>query len=220
MKRLVTMFTAILTVIVMTGIPTQAKESKTVWIDTKEVTLVDGTLEVTVSSNGTVTDGLLTLKYNPEVLTIKENGVAAIEFVEMFSTNVVENEVRISFVAEDAIPEGGTFIIFFSTDCTDVEEAVKGLEKLTGEGYTVEGSFAETSVGILPEAPETPDTDSKDDQKEDQKENPKDDQNQKEEPTTGDSVNMILPLTFLAVGAVCIVAGCTMKKKGGDHREI
>lgn len=232
MKRLVTMFTAILTVIVMTGIPTQAKESKTVWIDTKEVTLVDGTLEVTVSSNGTVTDGLLTLKYNPEVLTIKEDGVAAIEFVEMFSTNVVENEVRISFVAEDAIPEGGTFIIFFSTDCTDVEEAVKGLEKLTGEGYTVEGSFAETSVGILPEAPETPeapevpeapetpDTDSKDDQKEDQKVNPKEDQDQTEEPTTGDSVNMILPLTFLAVGAVCVVSGCTMKKKGGDHREI
>lgn len=206
MKRLVTMFTAILTVIVMTGIPTQAKESKTVWIETEKITLVDGKLDVIVSSNGAVTDGLLTLKYDPEVLTIKENGITAIEFVEMFSANVVENEVRISFVAEDAIPEGETFTLSFSTESTDVEEAVKGLGELTGE------------VSETPEDPETPDTDSKEDLKDDQDQ--KDNQDQKDDPTTGDSVNMGLSMTFLIAGTVCVVAGCTMKRKGGDHSEI
>lgn len=209
MKKLVTMFTAILTILVMSGISIQAKESQTVWIDTQNVTLVDGTLQVPVSSDGTVTDGMITLNYDSDVLTMKEDTAVKVgESVGMYAVNILENEVRISFVSEKAIEKGDFMILTFSTENTDTEEAVDGLEKLTGTGYTTEGSFTDTSVGILTEEVETPDTDSKEDQ------------NQTEDPKTGDSVNVVLPMIFLAVGAACVMAGYAVKEKGGDYHEI
>lgn len=209
MKKFVTMMTAVLMVIFAAGLSVHAAEEKTVWIDPEKAVLVDGKLQVAVSTDGTVTDGLLTLAYDSDVLTLtEESDVKVAESVDMHALNLVDDEMRFSFVAEDPIEKGDLLMLTFSTKCTSAEEALKGLEKLTGEGYTKDGSFKDDAVGILTDDAETPGTDSKDDQ------------NQTGKTDTGDHTNMIVPVICLVAAMAGMITIFCMKRRGGNHNEM
>lgn len=214
MKKVVTMMIAVLMLITAPGVSVFAEEAKTVWIDTQKAVLADGKLKVSVSTDGTVTDGLLVLSYDSKVLSItEESAVEVADAVGMYAVNLVEDEVRISYVAENAIEKGDFLTVTFSTQCKDTQSAVKGLEELTGEGYTKEKSFDEASVGIIRSTVVTPGTDQKEDPK-------KEDKTQTENPASGDSANLVLPVVCLAVAAAGVVLCISMKRKGGKNNEI
>lgn len=205
MKKLITMMTAIMMVIFAAGLSVQAAEEKTVWIDPQKAVLTDGKLQVAVSTDGTVTDGVLALTYDSKVLKItKESAVKVSESVEMHAVNLVDDEVRISYVSENPIEKGDFVMLTFTTKCASAEEAVKGLGKLTGEGYTEDGSFKKDEVGIL--GTETPDAGSKDDQ------------TQTGKPDSGDHVNMIVPAICMAAAAAGIMVSVSMRRRGGDSK--
>lgn len=150
MKKLVAMMTIALAV-TSAGFPVSAAEEKSVWINTSEAVLENDQLKVSVQSNGEVTDGLLELKYDADVLSITESEIAMNENVAMYSVNVENETVKIAFLSEDAMEEGAFVTLNFNLNSeTTLEDAKKALENLTGTNYKEDGSvIPESEVGII-----------------------------------------------------------------------
>lgn len=210
MKKIVTMMLAVLMMIAAPGLSVFAEEAKTVWIDTQKAELADGKLQVAVSTDGTMTDGVLTLNYDSEVLGItEESDVKVGKTVDMYAVNLIEGVVKVSYVSEQPIEKGDFLTITFSTQCTDFQKAVNALEELTGEGYAGGKAFSESSVSILKNTEKTPGTAQKEDKQ------------QTQNPNSGDSANLVLPIACLAVAAAGVILCVAMKKKkGGNSNEI
>ncbi len=153
MKKLVAMMTIALAV-TSAGFPVSAAEEKSVWINTSEAVLENDQLKVSVQSNGEVTDGLLELKYDADVLSITESEIAMNENVAMYSVNVENETVKIAFLSEDAMEEGAFVTLNFILNSeTTLEDAKKALENLTGTNYKEDGSvIPESEVGIISSA--------------------------------------------------------------------
>lgn len=153
MKKLVAMMTIALAV-TSAGFPVSAAEEKSVWINTSEAVLENDQLKVSVQSNGEVTDGLLELKYDADVLSITESEIAMNENVAMYSVNVENETVKIAFLSEDAMEEGAFVTLNFNLNSeTTLEDAKKALENLTGTNYKEDGSvIPESEVGIISSA--------------------------------------------------------------------
>lgn len=153
MKKLVAMMTIALAV-TSTGLPVSAAEEKSVWINTGEAVLENDQLKISVQSNGEVTDGLLELKYDADVLSITESEIAMNENVAMYSVNVENETVKIAFLSEDAMEEGAFVTLNFNLNSeTTLEDAKKALENLTGTNYKEDGSvIPESEVGIISSA--------------------------------------------------------------------
>ena len=67
------------------------------------------TYTIFVSSNGKATDGVTEITFDSNVLTAKEENVVVSDGVDLYSVNVTDGSVKISYISENAIP-GGTFI--------------------------------------------------------------------------------------------------------------
>lgn len=191
MKKLVAMMTIALAV-TSTGLPVSAAEEKSVWINTGEAVLENDQLKVSVQSNGEVTDGLLELKYDADVLSITESEIAVNENVAMHSVNVENETVKIAFLSEDAMEEGAFVTLNFNLNSeTTLEDAKKALENLTGTNYKEDGSvIPESEVGMISSANDngTDDGDKEDPSKPDDGDDKedKDDKDDTSKPGTGD----------------------------------
>lgn len=191
MKKLVAMMTIALAV-TSAGFPVSAAEEKSVWINTGEAVLENDQLKVSVQSNGEVTDGLLELKYDADVLSITESEIAVNENVAMYSVNVENETVKIAFLSEDAMEEGAFLILNFNLNSeTTLEDAKKALESLTGTNYKEDGSvIPESEVGMISSANDngTDDGDKEDPSKPDDGDDKedKDDKDDTSKPGTGD----------------------------------
>ena len=228
MKKLIAM-TVIALAVTSTSVNVAAEESKAVWIDAGEVTLDQNTLEVTVQSDGEVTDGVLALKYDTNVLSIEESDVKLDDQVAMYAVNVEDGTVKISYLAEDALEEG-TFITldFKAKDGTGLDDAKKALTGLTGTNYKEDGTtVAEERVGIVAASKggETPSTEKpgKDDSladKDSQTGTDTDKNNQEAAGTvkTNDTNNMAAPILLGCAGAALCGAAVYAKSRRKEEK--
>lgn len=114
MKKVVMLLTALLLGTFVTT-TVYAKADADVWCET-DIGQNDD-VSVSVETNGEVTDGVLAISYDPSVLSCTEADVEIADTVEMYSVNVVDECVKISFLAENAIEAGE--IVKISFDVVD-----------------------------------------------------------------------------------------------------
>ncbi|MBD5556058.1 MAG: hypothetical protein HDQ95_12180 [Roseburia sp.] len=132
MKKVVTLLTALLLgTLVSTSVYAEANAD--VWCETS----VEGNdLSVSVETNGEATDGVVTIGYDSSVVTCTEADVKVADAVDMYSVNVVDESVRISFLAEDAIDAGSIAEISFkAVDKNADKDTLESAISFTGEAF-------------------------------------------------------------------------------------
>lgn len=150
MRKLAAMMTIALAA-ATAGMNVSAAEAMSVWIDANKAVLQDNTLKVSVQSNGEVTDGLIEITYDSDVLSIEEADVVLDEQVAMYSVNLEDETVKIAYLAEDAMEQGEFVTLNFKMSSeTKLEDAAKALETLTGTNYKGDGTVVSASeIGII-----------------------------------------------------------------------
>ena len=104
MKKIAMLFTVLL-LGMSVSVPVYAEADSDVWCETAVGTEND--LAVSIETNGKATDGVIALSYDAAVVTCTEEDIQMADSVDMYSVNVVDGSVRISFLAEKA-PKAGT----------------------------------------------------------------------------------------------------------------
>lgn len=154
MKRVVTLLTALLLgTLVSTSV--YAETDADVWCETNVGQNND--VSVSVETNGKVTDGVLAISYDPSVLSCTEADVEIADTVDMYSVNVVDESVKISFLAENAIEAGEVVKISFDVvdKSADKEKLEAAIKDFTGEAFNESGNelVVKTAEGEKPGTP-------------------------------------------------------------------
>lgn len=151
-KRSIALLAAVLLVMLMTGAALAAGESSlNVWIDTVNSTGGGPTLAVPVLWDGTATDGLLTITYDPAALSVTEDDVAVSENTAMHSTNADQpGTLKISWIAA----KNGTAGTLLTVNFTVLKPNADGKVLLSGEAFS--GAAGETSQTVGTAEPPTP----------------------------------------------------------------
>lgn len=206
MKKLIAMMTIVL--VAALGINVSAAETKSVWVDTREASVKENVLSVSVQSNGEVTDGVLELKYNSKVLSIQEEDVVFGEQVAMYSVNVTDDTVKMSYLSEKAMEQGAFITLNFDVKAGASEkEAKDALKALTGSNYKEDGTgVSETEVGLIQNVNQGGSANNGQD-------------NSSNGSKSGDDTNLILPILLAVVAAAGIGGVVYYKKKGKLNHE-
>lgn len=209
MKKLIAMMTIVL--VAALGLNVSAAETKSVWVDTREASVKENVLSVSVQSNGEVTDGVLELKYNSKVLSIQEEDVAFGEQVAMYSVNVTDDTVKMSYLSEKAMEQGAFVTLNFDVKAGASEkEAKDALKALTGSNYKEDGTgVPETEVGLIQNAGDMNQGGSANNGQDNSSNGSK----------SGDDTNLILPILLAVVAAAGIGGVVYYKKKGKVNHE-
>lgn len=208
MKKLIAMMTiALAATVPMASV--SAKESKAVCIQSENITWNENTLEVPIQSDGSVTDGVLEITYDPKVLSIDEAAIELGEQVDMYSVNITEGTVKISYLAEEAIPAGDFITLDFQAlEEVSPDEAKEALTGMTGTNYDQEGK--EVSAGIVDEVQEEPGDGPNDEPDNGDTDTDADSDKTPDSDTsvsTGDSMNVTIPMLL----ACACVGVCGME---------
>ena len=124
-----------------------------VWIDYSTFSNADGSLLVPIFTDGTATDGIVTLTYNPEVLSVTPEDLEVTELTVMHAASLVKpGELKISWIADTT--EGTLMFVHFTVKKISVDTGLR----LTGQAFVAgredNVSVAVGSLGaILPELP-------------------------------------------------------------------
>ena len=124
-----------------------------VYINTDQCNTADGgSLSVPVMSNGTATDGVLTLSYDPTVLSVTVDNVETTQQVVKYAANVVEEgTLMISFIT-DKQEVGPLFNVTFDVK----KQGAKTGLSLSGEAFAGNPGEAELSRNVGNLGDETP----------------------------------------------------------------
>lgn len=145
MKKVVTLLAALLlvtsfstTAYAETYVKTYAEsDAADVWCETS---VGEDDLSVSVETNGQATDGLITISYDSSIVDCTEEDVVVADAVDMYSVNVVDDSVRISFLAEDAIATGTIAEIVFEVVDKDADlETLLSAISFSGEAFDENG---------------------------------------------------------------------------------
>ena len=68
---------------------------------------------VSVHTNGKATDGVVEISYDANALSCVESDLEISEDIDMYSVNVEDGVIKISYLSEEAIPAGTLFTVFF-----------------------------------------------------------------------------------------------------------
>lgn len=205
MKKWIAMMTIVL--VATLGLNVSAAETKSVWVDTREASVEENVLSVSVKSNGEVTDGVLELKYNSKVLSIQEEDVVFEKQVAMYSVNVTDDTVKMSYLSEKAMEQGAFVTLNFDVKAGASEkEAKDALKTLTGSNYKEDGTgVPETEVGLIKNDGDGSANNGQD--------------NSSNGSKSGDDTNLILPILLAVVAAAGIGGVVYYKKKGKVNHE-
>lgn len=113
-----------------------------VWINANAGTMNESKFTVSVETDGEAADGLLTITYDPSIVSCTEDSVVFGEKVKMHSVNAEERGVlKISYLAAGAIPEGELLTVNFelqpeTSGKVNMKNAGIGL---TGEAHDADG---------------------------------------------------------------------------------
>ncbi len=152
MKKVVMLVTAIL-LGTLVSTPAYADTDADVWCETNVGK--DNVLSVSVETNGKATDGVIVINYDSSVVTCTEADVKIADSVDMYSVNVVDESVRISFLAEEAMKAGAVAEVVFETADKDADkDALENAVSFAGEAYNESGE----AVVVKKTETETPGT--------------------------------------------------------------
>lgn len=145
MKKVVTLLTALL-LGTLVSIPVYADTDADVWCETNAGQGDD--LSVSVETNGKTTDGVVIIGYDSSVVSCTEADVKISDSVDMYSVNVVDESVRISFLAEDAIEAGAIAEVSFeAVDKNADKDTLKSAISFAGEVYNENGEALIVKTG-------------------------------------------------------------------------
>lgn len=111
----------------------------------------DATYTVSVMTNGKATNGITEITYNADALVCDETDVVISAEVDLYSVNVEEGVVRISYIAEKAIP-AGTFITV-SFDVTEAYAEEKVSATVSCVSYDAKGNELTTGPKVEDKSP-------------------------------------------------------------------
>ena len=192
-----------------------------VWIDTGQLTPENGSLQVTIYSDGTTADGLLELSYDTSVLTCDPTTIIAADGVDMYSANTPEaGLLKIAYLADEAITEGVLFTVPFTLEGTAVSAeslSVKGdVHNEKGEALTV-GLKASPEDIPIPPSEDLPEEDINNNENADKNENPNTDKNTNANGTvsvnTGDHSFLVLWIAAAAVALPGFTAVLSLRRR-------
>lgn len=192
-----------------------------VWLDASGDTDVNGTLTATVETNANTTDGLITVSYDADKLSITEDDVEKSDGIVMWAVNVVTpGTLKISFIAEEPTESGTLFSLNFTAKASVSEDELAELLDMSGEYVNTTGGEAafvkkqqeaDPTPSLTPEPSATvtpsPEPTSAATPTPAPTEKPDDGKN----PTTGDTFRWGIILTVAVCGAA--VAGATYYQK-------
>ena len=129
MKKIVMMLA---TVLLGTSMVTTVSAETLPGVWSKSTVESDTSVSTVIESDGTVTDGVLEITFDASALSCQEEDVKVADAVDMYSVNVENERVRISFLADEEIAAGAMIYVSF-----DVIDSEVDLEKaLTFSGIT------------------------------------------------------------------------------------
>lgn len=152
-KRAVAFLAAVLLVMMMAGTALASGGQYNVWIDVPEDSGTSDTLVVPVRTDGTATDGLTVITYDPSVLSVSEQDVSKDKAV-MYSANAAEaGTLKISWIAGDA-PENG---VLLNVTFHVLKQGAEMDLSMSGEAFSGDPGLGEDSsvpVGDVTPSPE------------------------------------------------------------------
>lgn len=135
-----------------------AAETDAVYIDTKETVVTEDSVQMSIQSNGKNADGVLKIEYDEDVLSIDENSVKPDEQkVKMYSVNVENGVLKISYLAEEEISSGEFIQLNFEiAPEADKEMVMAALDEVvvTGTVYNKKGTAETIKVPENTQKPE------------------------------------------------------------------
>ena len=147
MKKFVTLLSTGLLVLMLSTTTVLAAGNPDVYYTEKRST--DETYKVSVMTNGKTTDGVIEITYNADELVCEEADVVVSTKVDLYSVNVEDGTVKISYIAEKAIPAGNLVTVSFDVTEQYLEQEVTA--EVSGVSYDAKGK--ELSIGERVETP-------------------------------------------------------------------
>lgn len=118
MKKIVMMLATVLLGTLM-ATTVFAETSSGVW---SETTVRSNTsMSTVIESDGTVTDGVLEITFDASALSCQQEDVKVADAVDMYSVNVENERVRISFLADEEITAGEMIYVTFGVINSEVD---------------------------------------------------------------------------------------------------
>lgn len=151
MKKFVTLLTTgLLTVMLSTTVC--AETAPDVWnTGSREAKT---TYRVSIETNGKAADGVTEIKFDKAALSCEENDIVVSDTVDMYSVNVEDGCVKVSYLAAEAIKEGTIFTVTFDVNKAYAEEDVTAI--VSSVAHDEAGDALAT--GTIEEEEETEDT--------------------------------------------------------------
>lgn len=143
-KRAAVLLTLALWVMLMPLAAFAAGDTLNVWMDETAKTGSESNLSVSVTGDGKTTDGLLTLTYDPQALSVTAEDVQAGALAEMYSANVTQpGTLKISYIAAQGGEQGKLFDVKF----TVLKQGADSGLFLYGDAF--DGNEGALQVGVL-----------------------------------------------------------------------
>lgn len=121
MKKSITLFMTGLLVVMMCPMSVFAKPNPDVYYTSKRND--NTTFTVSIETNGKATDGISEISFDADVLSCDEKNVVLSEDIDMYSVNVTEGKVKVSYISEEPVKAGKLMTVTFevSEDYADKE---------------------------------------------------------------------------------------------------
>ncbi|MGN1343629.1 MAG: hypothetical protein ACI4U3_03565 [Traorella sp.] len=125
-----------------------------VWIDGSELTVENSQVTANIYSDGTNTDGLLVIEYNPDELAVDESDVEVGSNIEMYSANVTkEGTLKIAYIAKESSEDDILFTLNFdATNKTLSKDAIQ----INGDVFNADGNELTVGMKNIEQTPQKP----------------------------------------------------------------
>lgn len=153
MKKIVMMLA---TVLLGTSMVTTVSAETLPGVWSKSTVESDTSVSTVIESDGTVTDGVLEITFDASALSCQEEDVKVADAVDMYSVNVENERVRISFLADEEIAAGA--MIYVSFDVIDSEVDLEKALTFSGDVHNAKGENVSVKANTTTQEPGSGDT--------------------------------------------------------------
>ena len=150
MRKFVTVLTTALLVVMCASNVFAAMNADVTYNDVRVSTT---SYAVSIHTDGKATDGTVEISYDENALTCVESKMEVHSGIDMYSVNVENGVVRISYLSEKVIPAGHLFTLFFDVSDEYVNKEVSTTVVCTANDAT--GAALTTAELVLPDTGNT-----------------------------------------------------------------
>ena len=115
------------------------------------------TFNISVATSGKATDGVTEITFNAEEMTVKEDKILISEDVDLYSVNITEGSIKISYLSENPIAKG--HLIFLQLDVKEAYYDKTVSATVTCIANDANGNALKTGYNVeIPNSTEEPET--------------------------------------------------------------